>query len=284
MMSETRQIFDRQRERQQRLRALARPNYPDFLDELIAKELASRLDLIERRFDKCLVMGPTAGRFLAVIEHLEKLDTIITADNVAFDSEWLPFKDNSLDCIIAAPGLELVNDLPGALIQINRALKPDGLFLAALYGGNTLVELRHVWLMADEQLRGGTALRVAPFIDVRQAGNLLQRAGFALPVADMDTLNVRYDTAGDLMAEIKNMGFGNCLTGRSRKFVSGEMMALVNSHYSDLFSDDDGRVRASVEINYLTGWCPHESQQKPLKPGSAQKRLADILTKDSKAD
>jgi len=290
-MAHSRHIFDRQVVERQRVDALARADYPDFLDKLIGKELLSRLEMIERTFEKCLVMGPSGNWFVDAVHRSAKLQKVVwqsgypgNAGDVVFDSEWLPFKDNSLDCVIALPGLELVNDLPGALIQINRALKPDGLFLAALYGGNTLAELRHVWLLADEALTGGASPRVAPFIDVRQAGNLLQRAGLALPVADMDVLSVRYDSALALMLEIKKMGFANPLTQRSKKLTSRRMLALVEEQYKNLFCDDDGRIRASVEINYLTAWCPHESQQQPLKPGSAQKRLADFLADDEKAN
>ncbi len=277
-MTQTRQIFDRQMIGRRRARALAAADYPNFLDELIANELASRLELIERQFEKTLVVGQAAPVLLDAIGQTAKVGPVVSYNNVVHDCEWLPFKDNSLDCVIAPPGLELVNDLPGALIQINRALKPDGLFLSAMYGGQTLAELRHVWLLADEEITGGASPRVAPFIDVRQAGNLLQRAGFALPVADTDVLTVRYDNVLALMAEIKKMGFANPLSGRAKMFSSRRIIGLVDEYYKDLFSDDDGRVRASVEIIYLTAWCPHESQQKPLKPGSAQKRLADMLT------
>jgi len=283
-MDKTREIFDRQRERQQRALALKAPDYPEFLDVLVARELCARLELIERKFRRCVVIGQVAGAFLQEIKLSEKLQEITAFENIAHDSEWLPFKENSLDCIIAPPGFELVNDLPGVLIQINRALKPDGLFLAAMFGGNTLVELRHVWLQADDQLRGGASPRVAPFIDIRQAGNLLQRAGFALPVADLDTLCVRYESALALMSEVKKMGFANVLGARSRRFVSPQLLNLVGTLYGEQFSDADDRIRATLEINYLAGWCPHESQQKPLKPGSAQQRLADILSEKNGDD
>jgi len=285
-MVHSRQIFNRREVNRRRSAALADDGYPDFLDKLICTELISRLEMIDRRFEKCLVLGQPALRFLKEIKQSPKLQTVYAqsffeskARDVVYDSEWLPFKDNSLDCIIAPPGLELVNDLPGVLIQINRALKPDGLFLAAMYGGHTLAELRHAWLLADEEITGGASPRVAPFIDVRQAGNLLQRAGLALPVADMEVLTVRYDSALALMCEVKKMGLANALSERRKSFTSKRMIALVDEHYTKLFADDDGRVRASVEINYLTAWSPHESQQKPLKPGSALKSLADVLTK-----
>ena len=277
MMNDTRQIFETPVVRQRRTSALAQPDYPDFLDRLIAEELASRLELIERQFEKCLIMGPTTKCLVGQVAKSGKLKQVFDQSSTVFESEWLPFKDNSLDCIIAPPGLELANDLPGALIQINRALKPDGLFLAAMYGGSTLAELRHAWILADEECTGGVRPRVAPFIDVRQAGNLLQRAGFALPVADMEIFTVRYDDSHALMKEIKAMGFANPLIERTRSFTGKTLLSRVETHYRELFSDDDGRVRATIEVNYLTGWCPHENQQKPLKPGSAEMRLADIL-------
>ncbi|VAV86890.1 SAM-dependent methyltransferase, BioC-like [hydrothermal vent metagenome] len=278
-------VFDRQLVAKRRVQALARENYPDFLDELIGQELVSRLDLIERQFENCVILGQPANRFLQEIRRSPKLHNIIAQrsgpggrSELVYDSEWLPFKDNSLDCIIAPPGLELVNDLPGTLIQINRALKPDGLFLGAMYGGLTLVELRHAWLLADEETSGGASPRVAPFIDVRQAGNLLQRAGLALPVADADVLTIRYDNVKALMTEIKNMGFANGLVQRSGKFISRGLLELVDFHYRKEFSDPDGRIRATLEINYLTAWCPHDSQQKPLKPGSARQHFSDVLS------
>jgi len=290
-MAHTKQIFDRSVVNSRRSAALAGEDYPDFLDQVISGELISRLEMIERVFEKCLVLGQPARRFLDDIKQSTKLKTIYAQSSfggkpkdVVYDTEWLPFKDNSLDCIVVPPGLEQVNDLPGVLIQINRALKPDGLLLAAMYGGSTLAELRHVWLLADEELTGGASPRVAPFIDVRQAGNLLQRAGLALPVADMEILTVRYDNAVALMREVKKMGLANALSERRKHFTSQRMIDLVGAHYKKLFSDDDGRIRASVEINYLTAWAPHESQQKPLKPGSAKTRLADVLTNDKKTD
>ena len=289
-MPHSTKIFDRQVVTARREKALAQIDYPDFLDELIARELVSRLDLIARDFSRCVIVGQPAPVFLEIIKSSPKLANVIAwqgvqgSGNMVFDSEWLPFKDNSLDCVIAGPGLEQVNDLPGTLIQINRALKPDGLFLGAMFGGLTLFELRHAWVLAEEQLGHGVSPRVAPFIDVRQAGNLLQRAGLALPVADADILTVRYDNAFALMKEVRKMGFSSGLMQRSNRFVSQRLLDLVEDCYNREFSDPDGRIRACVEINYLTAWCPHESQQKPLKPGSAQKNLAEILTPEKSGD
>ncbi len=280
-MSHTNKIFDRVLISQRRQHALAQENYPDFLDVLIAQEMVSRLELIERKFENCLVLGKPSPSFVKEISQSPKIASAMyqmgQSGDLVYDEEWLPFKDNSLDCIIAPPGLELVNDLPGLLLQANRALKPDGLFLAAMYGGLTLAELRHAWLLADEEVFGGASPRVAPFIDVRQAGNLLQRAGLALPVADTDILTIRYKDVAALMNEIRAMGLANPLLQRIRKFSNRRLLERVDKIYAGEFSDPDSRVRATVEIIYLTGWSPDESQQKPLKPGTASKPFSEIL-------
>jgi NADH dehydrogenase [ubiquinone] 1 alpha subcomplex assembly factor 5 len=173
--------------------------------------------------------------------------------------------------------LQLVNDLPGALVQIRRALKPDGLLLAALLGGNTLVELRTALLAAEEELEGGVSPRVAPFADVRDLGALLQRAGFALPVVDSDTVTVTYADPLALMRELKAMGAGNALVARKRLPLRRATLMRAVAIYRDRFGLPGGRVPATFEIVTLTGWAPHESQQKPLQPGSARTRLADAL-------
>jgi SAM-dependent methyltransferase len=199
------------------------------------------------------------------------------AVDVILDEEALPFAPESLDAVIAGPGLELLNDLPGALVQMRRVLKPDGLLLAVLLAGETLSELRQAWLVAESELSGGVTPRVAPFADVRDLGSLLQRAGFALPVVDADRLTVRYPEALSLMRELKAMGLANALSSRSLKPVGRNLLLRAASIYDDVFADPDGRVRATFELITLTGWAPAESQQKPLKPGSARARLADAL-------
>jgi SAM-dependent methyltransferase len=196
---------------------------------------------------------------------------------VAADEEALPFADGSLDLVVSALALQFVNDLPGALAQIRRTLRPDGLLLAALIGGASLTELRQAFAQAESEIEGGASPRVAPFADVRELGALLQRAGFALPVVDSDRLTVRYDTVFDLMRDLRRMGATNVLHERRRTPLRRATLARTADLYAQRFADPDGRLRASFEIVWLSGWAPHESQQKPLKPGSAKQRLADAL-------
>jgi len=183
----------------------------------------------------------------------------------------------SLDLMTSNLLLHAVNDLPGVLMQARRALKPDGLFLAALFGGETLTELRQSLAAAELEILGGISPRVAPFADVRDLGGLLQRAGFALPVADVERTTVRYRDFMQLIRDLRVMGETNALTERSRKPMRRDMLAATLAHYARHFADPDGRLRATFDIVYLTGWAPHESQQQPLKPGSAKARLADAL-------
>ena len=196
---------------------------------------------------------------------------------VAADAEALPFRDASLDLVVSALALQFVNDLPGTLIQIRRALKPDGLFLAALVGGDTLTELREAFAAAEAEIEDGVSPHVAPFADLRDIGALLQRAGFALPVTDIDRLTVRYASPFDLMHDLRRMGATNALIERRRRPLGAPRLMRMVEIYAERFSDADGRIRATFEIVWLSGWAPHESQQQPLKPGSAQRRLADAL-------
>ncbi len=201
---------------------------------------------------------------------------------VVADEEILPFKTASLDLVVSALSLQLVNDLPGALIQIRRALKPDGLFMAALLGGQTLHELREAFVVAETEVEGGASPRVAPFADVRDLGGLLQRAGFALPVADSETLVVGYPSPLHLMLELRSMGWANMLLDRRRTALRRATLTRAVAIYMERHGRPDGRVRATFEIVTLTGWAPHDSQQKPLKPGTAQARLATALGTDEK--
>jgi SAM-dependent methyltransferase len=196
---------------------------------------------------------------------------------VGADEETLPFADGSLDLVTSALALQFVNDLPGTLIQIRRALKADGLLLAALVGGESLAELREAIGAAESEIEGGISPRVAPFADVRELGALLQRAGFALPVVDSERLVVRYDSIFALMHDLRRMGATNVLHERRRKPLKRTTLRRMTEIYAERFSDADGRLRVSFEIVWLSGWAPHESQQKPLKPGSATQRLADAL-------
>jgi hypothetical protein len=173
--------------------------------------------------------------------------------------------------------LQFVNDLPGTLVQIRRALKPDGLFLAALIGGDTLTELRQAFATAEAEVEGGVSPRVAPFADVRTMGTLLQRAGFALPVVDLDRVVVRYDSPLRLMHDLRRMGATNVMGERRRAGLRRLTLSRLVEVYAERFADPDGRLRASFDIIWLSGWAPHESQQQPLRPGSARMRLADAL-------
>ena len=196
---------------------------------------------------------------------------------VAGDVEALPLAPARFDLIVSALALQGANDLPGALVQIRQALKPDGLFLGAIVGGQTLRELREVLVEAETAACGGASPRVAPFADVSDMGGLLQRAGFALPVADSDVVTVRYADAFGLMADLRAMGATNALLARDRRPARREMFFRAAALYAERFADADGRIRATFEIVSLAGWAPHESQQKPARRGSGQVSLATAL-------
>jgi SAM-dependent methyltransferase len=193
------------------------------------------------------------------------------------DEEALPFGPERFDLIVSCLALQGVNDLPGGLIQARRSLRPDGLFIGCLLGGNTLTELRQSFAAAESEIEGGVSPRVAPFADVRDLGGLLQRAGFALPVADNDSVTVRYATPFALMADLRAMGLTNNLVDRRRTPLRRATLLRMAAVYAERFADPDGRVRATFDLVWLSGWAPHESQQKPLRPGSAKSRLADAL-------
>jgi len=279
-------IFDRRllRARQQRARALGAET---FLIDQIAGELSERLSVVLRKFERAVDLGTPTDALRCLLAESDKVGTIVGATpaaepgeialHVAADEEALPFADGSLDLVVSALALQFVNDLPGTLIQIRRALKPDGLFLAALVGGDSLTELRESFAQAESEIEGGVSPRVAPFADLRELGALLQRAGFALPVVDSDRLTVRYSTVLDLMRDLRRMGATNVLTERRRTPLKRTTLYRLAAIYAERFSDADGRLRATFEIAWLSGWVPHESQQKPLRPGSARQRLADAL-------
>jgi SAM-dependent methyltransferase len=262
---------------------------PDFLLARVADDFADRLSIVRRTFPRAVNLGayhgllshrlrelPTIGEIIDV-EASTALLALATGLRVAADEEALPFATQSLDLVVSGLSLHLVNDLPGALVQINRALKPDGLLLAALLGGETLKELRQAWLQAEAEVLGGASPRVAPFADVRELGGLLQRAGFALPVADSDIVEVTYPSPVALMQELKAMGASNMLVERRRTPVTRGLLLRAAEIYQESFGLADGRIPATFEIVTLTGWVPHESQQKPLAPGSAQVSLTEIL-------
>ena len=260
-----------------------------FLLERVADDLAERLQIVRRTFPVALSLGAYNGTVGGRIRSLDRVGTVVECElsprllahcrgpRVLADEEALPFGDGTLDLIVSGLSLQFVNDLPGALVQARRALKPDGLLLAAVLGGETLSELRSVWLEAEAEIEGGVSPRVAPVADGRDLGGLLQRAGFALPVVDSDIVHVSYATPLALMQEIKAMGASNALVERRRTPTRRQTLLRACEIYTDRFSRLDGRVVATFEILTLTAWVPHESQQKPLRPGSAKSRLSDAL-------
>lgn len=282
-MTDAPEIFDRTLLRRRRRLALGSSAFPDFLHRLAAEEIAFRLGAMTRTFERAVVFGAAVP---AVREALAgtKLRNPVMADSIeapgvglVADPEAVPFAAGALDAAIVCLGLEVANDLPGTLVQLRRALKPDGLLLAVMLGGNTLVELRKSWLAAEADTTGGVTPRIAPFADVRELGGLLQRAGLALPVADLDRHTVRYPDALSLMRELKALGLSNPLLERSRRPVARTLLAQAAADYHARWEDADGRVRATFELVTLTAWAPSEGQQKPLRPGSAAARLADAL-------
>jgi SAM-dependent methyltransferase len=272
-MTESPIIFDRRLLRARLARAAAL-GPSAFLIDVVAADLADRLGAVRRRFDRALDLDAPTNAVRRVLAESGKVGKVLS---VATDPETLPFRDGSLDLVISALGLQFVNDLPGALIQIRRALRPDGLFLGALIGGDTLAELRQSFAVAQSEIEQGISPRVAPFADLRDLGGLLQRAGFALPVTDVDRLTVRYADPLALMHDLRRMGATNVLVERSRRPLRRSTLTRMMEVYGSRFADPDGRIPATFEIVWLSGWAPHESQQKPLKPGSAQRRLADAL-------
>jgi len=288
-------IFDRSLLRARRRRGL-RLGAETFLLDRVAEDFADRLGAVVRRFDLAVDLGtPTAAVRTALLrngaigtiialdpmidaaQHLSGDHAAAAASRVVADEEALPFADNALDLVVSGLSLQAVNDLPGVLVQIRRALKPDGLFLAALLGGDTLAELRQSFAMAESELDGGVSPRVAPFPDLRDMGALLQRAGFALPVTDVDRIRVRYATPLALLHDLRRMGAANPLVERRRVPLRRATLMRAIEVYAARFADSDGKVRASFDIIWLSGWSPHESQQQPLQPGSARTRLADAL-------
>jgi SAM-dependent methyltransferase len=248
---------------------------PNILSRTIAEELAERLSLVTRRFEHACIIAaePEAvGKRLLAAGQVQRF----TAVHPQAD-ENLGLAAEGFDAIFSILDLQSANDVPGLLIQMRRGLKADGLFLACLFAGGTLTELRQSWLAAETIFAGGVSPRVAPMIDMRELGGLLQRAGFALPVADLDRTVVRYADAVALIHDIRELGLSNNLVDRSRKPVTRGLLGAAVNAYQSNFADADGRIRATLEIAWLTGWSPHDSQQQPLKPGSAKARLADAL-------
>jgi SAM-dependent methyltransferase len=268
-----------------RARALRRrTGDADFLMRRAAAELADRLSHVGRDFEHAAAIHCTTGDAalallgagkVARVTRVEAERSLAGPDGLVCDPADLPEGLGDLDLAVSLHGLDTVDDVPGMLVRVRRALRPDGLFLGCMAGGGTLGELRQSLLQAEAELSGGAAPRVHPFIDVRDAGALLQRAGFALPVADVDEVVVRYDDMFALLADLRAMGATSALLGR--RPAGRSLFARAAEIYAERFADPDGRVRATFSTVWLSGWAPHASQQKPLRPGSATVSLADYL-------
>jgi len=284
-------IFDRARVRAHRDRAARAFAQSDFMLRHMAERLADRLPDMTHRFPLALDLGAHNGLLAEYVSGLGGIETLVQAERsqpllrlagglrVAADEEFLPLAENSFDLVMSAGSLHWVNDLPGTLIQIRRILKPDGLLLAMLPGGETLKELRHAFEQAELRASGGISPRVSPFIDVRDAGSLLQRAGFALPVVDSERLEVSYAHPLKLLHDLRAMGESNALMHSRKGFTPCSLLMGMADEYMRLYAQPDGRVTASFELVTLTGWKPHPSQQQPAKRGSGQVKLGELFKK-----
>ncbi|WP_091969118.1 methyltransferase domain-containing protein [Methylobacterium gossipiicola] len=270
-----------------RLARARRADYADFLLARCADDLDDRLGAVLRRFGRAVDFGTPISDVALRLAASGRCDSVLRLAPVpdarpglplaVGDPEALPLAPASIDLAVSLLALQHVNDLPGALAQLRRALRPDGLFIACLLGGRSLTELRQAFGQAESEVEGGISPRVAPFAEVREMGSLLQRAGFALPVTDVETLTVRYADPFALLRDLRAMGLTNVLTERRRTPLRRATLMRAAAIYAERFSDPDGRMRATFEILWLSGWAPHASQQVPLKPGSARTRLAEAL-------
>lgn len=284
--------FDRTLLRARRDRVAKGFSNHDFLVREVCERVGDRLEPINRKFPMALDIGCHNGLMAQTLSYYDGIEYRFQTDisfgmasaarqfadgTLVADEEFLPIADERLDLVTSVLTLHWTNDLPGALIQINRALKPDGLFIAAMFGGETLCELRDSLTWAEIEIDGGLSPRISPFPQLQELGALLQRAGFALPVVDSERITVTYDHPFKLMAELRGMGEANALVERRRTPLRRGTLLAAAKYYQDRFADSDGRIPATFELHFLTGWAPHESQQKPLRPGTAQQRLADAL-------
>lgn len=266
-----------------RLARAHRAGYADFLLRRVVEDLDDRLGAVLRTFSEAVDLGTPSAlaaehlRASGRVGRVTRLAPRAEAGAVLADPEALPLAPGRFDLAVSLLALQHVNDLPGTLAQLRRVLRPDGLFIGCLLGGRTLTELRQVFGQAESEVEGGVSPRVAPFAEVREMGSLLQRAGFALPVTDVETVTVRYRDPFALMHDLRAMGLTNVLNDRRRTPLRRDTLLRAAALYAERFADPDGRLRASFEILWLSGWAPHASQQKPLKPGTAQTRLAEAL-------
>jgi SAM-dependent methyltransferase len=267
-------LFDRALLRTRQRRAL-QSGAATFLLDRVVEDMADRLAAVKREFAHAADIW-TPGEGLASHLRFNAFARIAPEDS---PRETLPLAPESLDLVVSALAFQFVNDLPGVLAQIRRALKPDGLLLAAMIGGDTLTELRQSFAVAEAECEGGVSPRVAPFADLRDIGSLLQRVGLALPVIDVDRVVVRYDDAFALMQDLRRMGATNILVERRRMPTRRATMLRMAQIYRERFADADRRIRATFDVIWMSGWAPHESQQKPLRPGSAKARLEEAVKK-----
>ena len=284
-------LFDQHLIRQHRQRAA--PRYADFafLKDAAVARLADRLELIRRDFDLCLDVGAHDGRLARQFAGLGKIGRMVHADpaetfaiatkqhgpSVVHALSELPYKPESFDAVFSCLSLHWVNDLPGLMMQARQLLKPDGLLLVSLLGGNSLIELKQALAEAEQHITGGFSPRCAPMADVRDIGGLMSRAGLALPVADSDRLTVTYPHMFKLMEDLRGMGEQNALLARQRRPTRRQVFMRAAEIYQQRFGQADGQIPVSFEIVTVTGWAPHGSQQTPLRPGTAAHRLATFL-------
>lgn len=288
-MTDQMNIFDRAVLRLHRERAAANFAEHDFLFREIADRLDNRLDDFNRDFSIALDIGNSGSAMHRLLTNRDQVGIVIGCSpieptppkleirTVVADEETLPFAAGKLDLVTSVLNFHWINDLPGTLAQIRRGLRPDGLLLVAMLGGDTLHELRRVMLEAEAEFEGGASPRISPFVDLSDAGALLQRAGFALPVVDLDTITITWPDAFALMRDLRGMGETNSVRARRKGFTRRETMFAAAKKYHELFADSDGRIPATFQIVYLTAWAPHENQQQPLRPGSGDKSLAKAL-------
>ncbi len=285
-------VFDRIQVRRQRDRAAATLADHSFLFDEVADRIGDRLLDVTRTFPLALDLGCHAGNLGRILGGRGGIERLVQCDlspamarlagglRVAADEEALPFAPATFDLVLSNLSMHWVNDLPGALVQINQVLKPDGLLIATMLGGGTLRELRQCFIEAEVAEEGGAGPRVSPFADVRDAGALLQRAGFALPVVDIDSITITYGDPIRLLADLRGMGETNAALARRRSATRRATMFKALALYRERYAGADGRVPATFQVLTLTAWRPHESQQKPIARGSARASLADALRPD----
>ncbi len=279
-MDQVPRIVDREAYRHARRRA--RPD-----DDLLARfagDLVDRLDFVNRTFDRAVDIGARSDHLARALvdggkaRHVVRLDDLPdTRPDIVASPEWLPLAGQALDLAVSLFALQHCDDLPGTLAQIRAALRPDGLFIGAIAAGDTLHELRDAITTAESEITGGAAPHVMPFVRLPEAGALMQRTGWALPVVDRDAITVRYPTLRDLVRDLRRSGATNVLADRTRRPLARAVWRRCEAIYAERYTDSDGRLRATLDVVWLSGWAPDASQQQPLRPGAASVRLADAL-------